>query len=532
MTTPHPAGWYLDPQGRADHRYWDGSVWTDQVSREGVVTIDPVHPERVVETRDPEPAGSSKLPTDMVGVESKVSPGVPATPPGAPGEPTTTSRNRTKLVVGGVGVAVLLAVALAVALTGSGGSGGGSGSGSGQVANENSSQALDNPVTGPSGSPKELWSYNCADACSIRADANHVYATMDVGSPLSQHTFDPGFTPDTSLPRGAHAVETIALDAATGKVAWKADVDGSTNDVEVDDGVVLVTTDDQSRDFTLADPTTTVTVFDAATGKKLWSAHGTVEDYASPGTVAVGNTTSGSYRTTYLDARTGKERWSQVGRLLGICDGRAVITSVGTIDVTDPTTGKDVRTIHTGGRTASGQVCGNDLIVGYTNDALDIYGPTTGKKLSTTSGGSADTLLAAGGRVFAIDAEGTLRSIDPSNGKVEWSNPDVADGNHVHLYPWLDGKLLVITDGLPTLVSQASGEATEPRYQANNAWAIARNGIYVAGDSSVALLRSRDLHVEWETDLETLRTSGSIDDIEVGGGRLFVLHQFGITAYR
>ncbi len=505
MTTPHPAGWYPDPLGRADHRYWDGSVWTDQASRDGVVAIDPVHPERVVEPRHPEPAASSKIPMP------------------------TTSRRRTKLVVVGAAcVAVLLTVALV--LTRGDGSGG-SGGGSGQVANENSSLILDNPVAGPSARPKKLWSYNCAEPCSIMADANHVYATMDVGSPLSQHTFDPRFTPDTSLPRGAHAVETLALDGATGKVAWKADVDGSTNDVEVADGVVLVTTDDPSRDFTLAAPTTTVTALDAATGKKLWSAHGTVEDYAIPGTVAVGNTTSGSYRTAYLDARTGNERWSRVGRLLGICDGRAVITSGGTVDLTDPTTGKDVRTIHTGSRSASGGVCGKDLIVVDANDALDIYSPTKGKKLSTASGGSADTLLAAGGRVFAIDADGTMRSIDPSNGKEEWSNPDVADGNHVHLYPWLDGKLLVVTDGLPTLVSQASGEATGPGYQTSNAWAIAKNGLYVAGDSSVALLRSRDLHVEWETDLAALRTSGSIDDVEVGGGRLFVLHQFGITAY-
>lgn len=42
QTSTTPAGWYPDPQGRADHRYWDGSRWTDQVSRNGQQGIDPM----------------------------------------------------------------------------------------------------------------------------------------------------------------------------------------------------------------------------------------------------------------------------------------------------------------------------------------------------------------------------------------------------------------------------------------------------------------------------------------------------------
>ena len=30
-----PAGWYADPAGRFDLRYWDGSTWTEHVSRAG-----------------------------------------------------------------------------------------------------------------------------------------------------------------------------------------------------------------------------------------------------------------------------------------------------------------------------------------------------------------------------------------------------------------------------------------------------------------------------------------------------------------
>jgi vacuolar-type H+-ATPase subunit I/STV1 len=36
------AGWYPDPTGRFDHRYWDGSAWTDHAARGGVQSQDPV----------------------------------------------------------------------------------------------------------------------------------------------------------------------------------------------------------------------------------------------------------------------------------------------------------------------------------------------------------------------------------------------------------------------------------------------------------------------------------------------------------
>lgn len=43
-TTPVPsvpADWYKDPAGRYDFRYWDGSKWTENVSRAGVRFTDP-----------------------------------------------------------------------------------------------------------------------------------------------------------------------------------------------------------------------------------------------------------------------------------------------------------------------------------------------------------------------------------------------------------------------------------------------------------------------------------------------------------
>jgi uncharacterized membrane protein YhaH (DUF805 family) len=36
-----PAGWYPDPTGRHQHRYWDSTKWTSSVSDNGVTAEDP-----------------------------------------------------------------------------------------------------------------------------------------------------------------------------------------------------------------------------------------------------------------------------------------------------------------------------------------------------------------------------------------------------------------------------------------------------------------------------------------------------------
>ena len=41
---PPPAGWIADPMLRHEHRYWDGSQWTDHVSDGGVLASDALLP--------------------------------------------------------------------------------------------------------------------------------------------------------------------------------------------------------------------------------------------------------------------------------------------------------------------------------------------------------------------------------------------------------------------------------------------------------------------------------------------------------
>ncbi|CAN5279525.1 hypothetical protein BH18ACT4_BH18ACT4_09660 [soil metagenome] len=84
------AGWYPDPTGRHQYRYWSGSSWTDNVSDGGVASTDPMG-----------------------------GPG-PVFPPGAVAAPTTRAArpsSRRPLLIGAAVVAVLGVAAAAFALT-------------------------------------------------------------------------------------------------------------------------------------------------------------------------------------------------------------------------------------------------------------------------------------------------------------------------------------------------------------------------------------------------------------------------------
>jgi uncharacterized protein YxjI len=45
--TPSPAGWYADPSGRHEHRYFDGRQWTEHVSSHGRQSTDAAGPGQV-----------------------------------------------------------------------------------------------------------------------------------------------------------------------------------------------------------------------------------------------------------------------------------------------------------------------------------------------------------------------------------------------------------------------------------------------------------------------------------------------------
>jgi hypothetical protein len=55
-----PAGWYPDPTGRHERRYWDGAAWTDHVVSGGTQSLDPVQARGTTQAAAARPAGAAQ----------------------------------------------------------------------------------------------------------------------------------------------------------------------------------------------------------------------------------------------------------------------------------------------------------------------------------------------------------------------------------------------------------------------------------------------------------------------------------------
>jgi hypothetical protein len=90
----NPAGWQPDPSGKHDHRYWDGTQWTDNVADAGVASTDPyvapapppvepAAPEPAApEPAAPEPAAEAPAPIDGATTPGEEPTAVTAVPSG------------------------------------------------------------------------------------------------------------------------------------------------------------------------------------------------------------------------------------------------------------------------------------------------------------------------------------------------------------------------------------------------------------------------------------------------------------------
>lgn len=95
--TDLPASWQTDPTGRHDHRYWDGTGWTDHVADAGVASNDPYtepEPEPTPEpVPTPEPEAETDAPSETTAETDAIVDAAPAAagPSGwnRPSEPTT-----------------------------------------------------------------------------------------------------------------------------------------------------------------------------------------------------------------------------------------------------------------------------------------------------------------------------------------------------------------------------------------------------------------------------------------------------------
>lgn len=151
--TDNAPGWQTDPTGRHEHRYWDGSAWTDNVSDAGVASTDayaaagspaadvpePAAPTTPTPTAPAAPAPDAVPtwadPTTTTAAAASVdptstwptSPAPPAppsyTPPaplaGGPGGPSGSEGSKKGLFIG-IGVLAAVAIVVAVLLMGGG----------------------------------------------------------------------------------------------------------------------------------------------------------------------------------------------------------------------------------------------------------------------------------------------------------------------------------------------------------------------------------------------------------------------------
>jgi uncharacterized protein DUF2510 len=90
VETNDPAGWYSDPTGNHELRYWDGYTWLDNVSDRGVTSDDPL--------------GGKPLPSP-----SQAASGAPAA--GQP-QPSSTTKSKAPIIIGAVVAVVVIAAAV------------------------------------------------------------------------------------------------------------------------------------------------------------------------------------------------------------------------------------------------------------------------------------------------------------------------------------------------------------------------------------------------------------------------------------
>ena len=85
----HPPGWHPDPMGRHEHRYWDGTQWTDNVADQGEMSMDPVHaaPQEVAAPAEPSRVDLPAIDPSQIrvtGAMPAIQPHQQETPPATP----------------------------------------------------------------------------------------------------------------------------------------------------------------------------------------------------------------------------------------------------------------------------------------------------------------------------------------------------------------------------------------------------------------------------------------------------------------
>ncbi len=79
--TDYAAGWYNDPYGRFQQRYWDGSAWTEHVATNGVQQVDPLGSSTVIPFATPATAYQAPVTQQFAGAADLSDPNAQAAAP-------------------------------------------------------------------------------------------------------------------------------------------------------------------------------------------------------------------------------------------------------------------------------------------------------------------------------------------------------------------------------------------------------------------------------------------------------------------
>jgi hypothetical protein len=148
-----PAGWYPDPTGRHQNRWFDGNDWTDQVADGQVVGIDPVRGGPPATEATPAAGADATQVTPAATSEVPPTAATPATPP--PGAPplgeyagpagsTSGGSSRKGLLIAAAVVVVVVIVGLVLTL-GGGDDGGSEDAGSSGSSSQPADDQSDDP---------------------------------------------------------------------------------------------------------------------------------------------------------------------------------------------------------------------------------------------------------------------------------------------------------------------------------------------------------------------------------------------------
>jgi outer membrane protein assembly factor BamB len=249
----------------------------------------------------------------------------------------------------------------------------------------------------------KIWSYPYADPMDMRTPLPAVYSgTLLVATSGCQSVSDPNG-------------ELLALDAATGKLRWKARTEAPDETLTVDAGVAVVAGDNAGWMAT--------TAFNVATGRQLWERPQTMP---AAGVSARGTLLLTGYDTAFrpggavaVDISTGKVRW-QTTRAWSV---RAA-DDTGRFMLVDDTTGTLLKVNATSGKIAwTKRGLGGPLAVDrgqiYVASATDLVSVTAGSGRETWRRAGAASMLrpvVAGGVVYTVSPTNRLETFNAMSG--------------------------------------------------------------------------------------------------------------------